>query len=278
MDRIPFGVERLDSLIGGGVPPGSVVLLVSEPGAGGREFLHTSAAMNALAEADPDQFDLHYGALADEAVVPPEVHYVSFTSDADSIRREMAYTMTADIVDAAVDAIRFRDFSPEYFQMSPIPRDWYTAQTHSVTELSNRERLADVLEALGDYLNEHAPGNLVLVDSLTDLVASISEDMTWSDIAMVMKGLSRAAHSWRGLIVLLVGKETLEPTELGHLMEAASGTLEFDWESGGSKRARTMVVREFRGVLPRIEAEDIVQFETEIHDAGFDVTDVRKIR
>jgi hypothetical protein len=39
-----------------------------------------------------------------------------------------------------------------------------------------------------------------------------------------------------------------------------------------------MVVQQFRGVLSRIEDEDIVRFETEIGDAGFDISDVRKIR
>ena len=39
-----------------------------------------------------------------------------------------------------------------------------------------------------------------------------------------------------------------------------------------------MVVQEFRGVLPEIEAENIVRFETEIGDGGFDISDIRKIR
>jgi KaiC/GvpD/RAD55 family RecA-like ATPase len=278
MDRIPFGVERLDSIIGGGAPPGNVVLLVNEPGSGGREFLHTTAVMNALAHADPELFDLHYGDLADGTSTPPEIHYLSFTSDADYVAREMAYTMDTELVDPAVERIEFRDLSTEYFQPSPIPREWYVGETRTVTELGRGETVDDVLTTLGDYLSAHAPGNLVLVDSLTDLVASISEDMTWSDIAMLMKGLSRAANGWDGLILLLVNQETLEPTELGHLVEAAAGTLQFQWESGGSKRARTMVVREFRGVLSRLEAEDIVRFETDIGEAGFDVSDVRKIR
>jgi len=39
-----------------------------------------------------------------------------------------------------------------------------------------------------------------------------------------------------------------------------------------------MVVQEFRGVLSRLEAENVVRFETEVHEAGFDISDVRKIR
>jgi KaiC/GvpD/RAD55 family RecA-like ATPase len=278
MARMPFGVARLDDVVGGGAPPGSIVLLVEEAGAGAREFLYTSAAMNALAKADPDQFDLYYGDLADEADLPPEIHYLSFTTGGRYIEREMSYTMTDEIVDAAVEHVEFRDFSPEYFQLSPVPRTWYLGETQSIADLGRSEHNDDVLEALGNYLSRHAAGNLVLVDSITDLVAAVSDDMPWSDLAMVLKGLEKAAHEWGGVILLLVNRETLTQNQLGSLMDAASGTFVFEWESGGSKRDRTMVVKEFRGVLSRLESENIVQFETESHEGGFDISDVRKIR
>jgi archaellum biogenesis ATPase FlaH len=278
MTTIPFGVSRLDSIIGGGVPAGNVVLLVGEAGAGAREFLYTSAAMNALAHADADLFDLHYGDLASDVRVPDEVHYLSFTADRAYLEREMAYTMDDEIVDAAVDHIQFRDFSPEYFQLSPIPRDWYMDETTSLQDLGTESNRDGVVSALGDYLSVHAAGNLVLVDSISDLVGAVSDEMTWNDIAILMRGLMKASHKWGGLIVALANLETLESTELGHLMDAAGGTLQFEWESGGSQRARTMVVRSFRGVLSRLESENIVRFETEINEGGLDVSDVRKIR
>jgi hypothetical protein len=95
---------------------------------------------------------------------------------------------------------------------------------------------------------------------------------------MVMKGLKKAAYEWDALVLVLVNSEALRDREFGTLMDAAGGTLQFTWESGGSQRARTMFVREFRGVLSRLEAENIVRFETEIHEGGFDISDVRKIR
>jgi KaiC/GvpD/RAD55 family RecA-like ATPase len=278
MARIPFGIARLDSIVGGGAPPGSVVLLSGEAGAGAREFVHTSAAMNGLYYGDSEAFDLHYGDLAAASEPPGEVHYVSFTAGRDQLEREMAYTMEAELVRTAVDHVHFRDLSPEYFQLSPIPREWYAGETRTVSDLATEERRESALGALADYLGAHAAGNLVVVDSITDLVAAVSDDMTWSDIALLMKGIQKAAYDWGGLILLLVQDETLGPTELGHLMDAASGTLQFEWESGGSKRARTMFVKEFRGVLSRIEAENIIRFETEVHEGGFDVSGVRKIR
>ena len=278
MDTIPFGVSRFDSILGG-APAGSVVLLAGESGAGAREFLYTSASMNALGRTDPDLFDLHYGDLPAEASLPPEIHYVSFTADETDIRREMSYALDDEIVEAAARGIDFRDLSPELFQSSPVPREWYLGEATSLVELGREPRREDLLNALGTYLSKHASsGGLVLLDSVTDLIATTAADTDWTDIALLLKGLSKVSHRWGGLILLHVSTQTLEPTELGHLVDAVDGTLSFEWETGGSKRARTMVVQEFRGVLARLEAENIVRFETEIREDGLDVSDVRKIR
>ena len=278
MSSLPFGVARLDSILDGGAPPGNVVLLAGESGAGAREFCYTSAAMNALAHADEELFDLYYGDLPADATLPSGVHYISFTSGTGAITREMGYTMADEIVDAAVDGIDFRDLSSEFFQLSPIPRNWYEEETASIANLGESGEYEDVLTAFGDYLSAHAEGSLVCVDSVTDLVSMVSENTEWSDIAMVMKGLKKAAYEWGGLILVLVNTDSISEREFGTLMDAAGGTLQFTWESGGSQRARTMFVREFRGVLSQLEAENIVRFETEIHEGGFDISDVRKIR
>ncbi|KPN30420.1 RecA-superfamily ATPases implicated in signal transduction [Halolamina pelagica] len=278
MERLPFGIARIDSILRGGAPPGSTLLAAGESGAGGREFAHTAAAMNALYDADPDLFDLYYGDLPGKSAVPSEVHYVSFTANSDEIAREMEHTMADEIVEAATDAIQFRDLSPEYFQLSPIPREWYMGEAQTIEDLGKAEATDDVLGALGDYLNEYAAGNLVVIDSVSDLVGAMGDEVEWNDITTVIRGLTKASHTWDGLIILLVNSDTLTPTEMGHLMDAVEGTFEFTWESGGSQRARTMVVRQFRGVLSQLEAENIVRFETEIHEGGFDVSDVRKIR
>ncbi|GAB7094275.1 HtlC [Halolamina litorea] len=278
MERLPLGVARIDSILQGGAPPGSTLLVAGESGAGAREFAHTAAVMNALSEADPELFDLYYGDLPSRSMVPPEIHYVSFTADGDEIAREMGHTMDEDIVEAAVEEIQFRDLSPEYFQLSPIPREWYMGEARTIEDLGKAEGTDDVLGALGDYLNENAAGNLVVLDSITDLVGAMGDDVEWNDITTLIRGLTKASHNWDGLIILLVNRDTLSRTEFGQLMDAAEGTFEFSWESGGSQRARTMIVRQFRGVLSQLEAENIVRFETEIHEGGFDVSDVRKIR
>ena len=278
MDRIPFGVAQLDRIIDGGAPPGSVVLLAGEAGAGAREFLYTCAVMNGLYHADPEEFELAYGSLEATARVPEEVHYVSFTASEAELERELSQVISAGIVEAASEAITFVDLSSTYFQLSPVPRSWYEDQNRRITEIGHREERRDTVEALGDYLDEHAAGNLVVIDSLSDLLALTGESLDPGDVPLLIKGLRRAGRAWNGLILLLVDIEAIDATQFGMLMGSADGTLVFEWSAGGNELDRTMVVKEFRGVLPDLEEEDIVRFETEIHDGGFDISDVRKIR
>ena len=281
MDRIPFGVSRLDRMIDGGAPAGSVVLLAGDAGAGAREFMYTAGIMSGLAEGGPEHFDMHYGDLDPEARLPDEVHYVSMTTGESQVREEMQFVMEDELVDAGAEPIQFVDLSPEYFQLSPVPHDWYADQPTNIESLGQRRNQRSAFDALGDYLDANAEGNLVLFDSVTDLVSLVRDsggDFDWADLTMLLQGLEKAAYRWRGLVLPIVNKETLTDQELGMLMEACDGTLLFEWETGGSERARTLVVRQFRGVLSQLEAENIVQFEAEIGDAGYDISSVRKIR
>jgi len=278
MDRIPFGIRRLDTTIDGGAPAGSVVLLAGEVGAGAREFMYTCTVMNGLMQSDPDLFDLYYGDLAKDATAPGEVHYLSFTSGERKVRREMELAMDEELVASSNPSITFHDLSSEFFQLSPVPREWYSDHTTSLSDLNTSNERQSVPSALGDKLTDNAANNVLVVDSLTDLVSAAGDDLSWDDIPVLLKGIARAAFDWQGLILVHVNKESLSDLEHGQLMDAADGTLLFEWEAGGSTRARTLVVKQFRGVLSRIEEENIVRFETEIGDAGFDISDVRKIR
>lgn len=279
MERIPFGINRLDSTIGGGAPRGSVVLLSGEAGAGAREFMYTTAVMNGLAQVEHELFDLHYGDLTRDAELPDSIHFLSMTSSPDQLRSEIRMSMDTEIARSGVEQVEFKSLSQNYFHTSPVPRAWYAGRTGDITELRKRhEDRENILSALGDTLSKRAPGSLVVLDSLSDLASTANDDRAWSEVIFIMKGIAKAAHKWGGLVLVHINTETLTDTQHGQLVDACSGTLRFQWETGGSTRARTLVIKNFRGVLSRIESENIVQFETELGDAGFDISDVRKIR
>ena len=278
MARLPFGVSRFDGQIGGGAPSGSVVLLAGSAGAGAREFLYTSTVFNGMLKDDPELFDLHYGDL-DPGVEPPaEVHYVSFSASRGDVSREITFSMDNEIVASGLSGVTFADLSAEYFQLSPVPREWYADDPRSLAELGNTTDRRGVIQAFADYLDEHAADSLVVVDSLTDLVGDQQRERSWADVVYLLKGLRKATREWDGLILIHLSRDAITDTEFGELMACVDGTVQFGWEPGGNERVRTMFVQEFRGVLSQLEEEDIVRFETEIHEAGFDVSNVRKIR
>lgn len=276
MERIPFGVRRLDRLMEGGPPVGSVVLCSGEAGAGARPFVQTTAIVNALATTDPGVHDLYYGDLSASARLPESIHYVSVTSSPEQVSRDIAQ-MVDEEIHAAVVAIEVHDLAAQYFEPSPLPRDWYGEAATSIDDLATGDR-TDLLATIGHLLSDHAAGSLVVIDSLSDLVGAPGDTAEWPDVVVMMRALARAALSWNAVVLVHVDRDTLEATQHGRLVDAATGTLEFAWETAGNERQRTLVVRSFRGVLPDIEAEDIVQFETAITEAGFAVSDVRKIR
>ncbi len=278
MQRLPFGISRLDQIIGGGAPRGSVVLVASDVGAGGREFCYTSVVINGLGLADDELFDHYYGPLEGETALPEEIHYISFTHGRAAVENEMTRLLDHALVSRGMEHVSVAELAHEYFQSTPVPREWYTGSPGDITELGDRHSRRDVLDAFASYLTEHADSSLVIVDSVTDLVVSQDAGPDLRDLTVLLKGLARAMRRWDGLLLLLLNTDVLTETQFGRLNEASDGTLLFEWERGGTERDRTLIVQQFRGVLSQLEDENVVQFETEITQDGLDISNVKKVR
>ena len=428
MVDMPLGIYRLDSMLDGGVPTGSVIVLATEPGAGGRQFARTSAAMNALATADNELYERYYlrDLDADTVVAPQTVNYVSLSATAESLASTLAETVADDAAASAADAISYRDFSPTYFESSPVPPAWYRTDDATPSSLPPHDTAADpadddgpsplpadtesdgatgadteadigveqvaefdgvrppeydegddtatdsdadqpsaadaggdpfeygdtngpeddtpaeqaglpgedtesvaaddvagatdtdaadeadendaggydpttdggtpreraerdpsedadaasppILPALQSYLTDNAPGTLTVIDAITDLRPLPDDEAAWPEVTRLLRGLTRAVSSWGGVVLVVADAEAVTDAELGGLSAAATGTLEFNWATGGSQRARVMNIRELRGALTRLDRDEIAQFEAEMHDRGYDLSNVRKIR
>ncbi len=277
MARLPFGVRRLDALCGGGAPAGSIVLLAEEPGAGARAFLATAVLVNALARTDPERFELVYGDVADAAIIPDEIHYVSLTTQKASLEREWQQVFDQAMVTAGLEAVSLTDLSARYFEGTPVPAEGNTdALGAGGAEEPDDEQ--DLLGALSEFLEAHASEGLIAVDSLTDLGPLPDARASWREIGILLRGLRRAADDWGGLVLLLVDPASLPRRALAQLQSAVDGTFRFEWATGGHEIDRTLVIEQLRGVLPTIDQKDIVRFETRIDESGFSLSEVRKIR
>lgn len=286
MGRIASGIPSLDPLIGGGFPPGSLVLLRGEIGAGNKEFLMTSAIMThaikkkLIALAEPD------------SILPEEVWWITLTRAPEDIKNEVAMSFEQDLYTLFRDNVKFKDFSEDYFRTSPVPLEWVseklkeeekTEKMKSLTgALAGIHRAAALptvkpkttLESLAEFMSEHAPKNTVVIYTLTDLARLYSDtEVRWYDFTLFLRGLQRAAKKWGGIIYLPMAAKILDERKEEEISACVDGVINFQWEAAGpTRRRRTMYFQKFRGLFPRLNGAAVVKFEISVTPtSGFEV-------
>jgi len=135
-----------------------------------------------------------------------------------------------------------------------------------------------VLEGLVNYLDEKAPGSMIIIDSLTDLVVSANIEI--ADLVAVMRGMQRVAKRWGGVIYLVLTNNVLDEKKQRMLMDSVDGSLVFEWSRylNSSKRQRYMYVEKFISLLPHLDKERIARFATVVTaQSGLVVIDTERI-
>lgn len=277
MKKIPTGVSDLDSIIKGGLPAGSVVLLLSEIGAGGQEFLYTSAAKLLRVSESPKDVSVILGDECKGSIMPDDVHYLTFSRSEEDVLDEVKISFNQDYYDAIKDNINFKDFSTSYFRRTMVPSTW--TRDDGGSNIFSNDNEGDLLDEIVDFLEENAQDNMVVIDSLTDLLtnSSIENDQ----LVTVIKGMRRASKRWGGVIYLLLSKGIVDKSLEYLLIDSVDGMMKFEWSKSHhtSSRQRYMFVEKFLSVLPHLKREKIARFTAEVTDyAGYNVVNYEKIR
>jgi KaiC/GvpD/RAD55 family RecA-like ATPase len=256
--KIPTGIADLDSIVEGGFPSGSTVLLWGDIGAGMQEFVYTGASKIALVKENGRLRNYLLGHGCEDSVLPERICYITFSRSREAVLQELAASFNSDFFYAFRDATIFKDFSSAYFRHTVVPRSW----THD--EGTFGQPAEDLLESLVDFLDGNADRAMVVIDSLTDLAetATVAKD----DLVAVVKGLQRAAKGWDGIVYLLLTRGILEPRYEQMIVDSVDGCLVFEWKNylKSSKRQRYMYVEKFTSVLPHLQREKIARFPTMI--------------
>ena len=253
--RIPTGIADLDTIVDGGFPQGSTVLLMGEEGAGLREFVYTSAAKLSIIRERPGSWRYYLGTACDDSVLPERICYVTFTRFRDVVLREFAVSLNADFYHAFRRNTAFRDFSAPYFRHTVVPPRWTEPPR---TEFGAKQE--NLLEGLVEFLDENGPGAMIVIDSLSDFVGNASADV--KDVVSTVKGIQRAAKRWDGIVYMLLTKDILEPRVERMIVDSVDGCLVFEWSRylRSSKRQRYMYIEKFTSVLPHLPMEKIARF------------------
>jgi KaiC/GvpD/RAD55 family RecA-like ATPase len=283
-DRYSTGVVSFDSILKGGVPVGSLVLMLTDEGAGAREFAFTSAAKLSLVKDKPDMMRFIFGDFYSHMQMPKRISYISISRTRLDIQMEIDSSFNPDLAKAFERHVEFLDFSPLYFRGTRVPQEWITEPLASEAKMEGASALilpkegVDIVGQLIEVIEAKAKDGMVFVDSLSDLI--INKNIDNQDTMVLLKGLQRVLTRWRGVVFLLLHAGVLPPVEESQFKNCFDAVMEFDWIKSpkSSKRQRYMHFEKFQGVLPIMDRESIVRFNTEVsYASGFVVVNSERI-
>ena len=281
--KIPTAVSDFDAIVQGGLPEGSVVLLLGDVGAGQHEFVYTSAAKLLIVKEHPRLSKYYLGTFANVENLPEKICYLSFSRSKEDVLREVGLSFNDDYYLALKRKLVFKDLSASYFRKSLVPQSW----TNEENEGNGGEAPANpfssgpkesVLESLVEFLDNNARNSMVIVDSLTDLV--VNKTIDTREMVGVLRGVQRAAKKWNCIIYFLLTSGIMEKREEQMLVDSMDGVLVFEWNKylRSTKRQRYMFIEKFMSVLPHIESDRISRFPTMITSkSGMVVINMEKI-
>ncbi|MEW5936457.1 MAG: ATPase domain-containing protein [Candidatus Thermoplasmatota archaeon] len=264
LKRIPTGVSDFDAIINGGLPSGSVVLLLGETGAGQQEFVYTSAAKVGMVMERPQACRHYLGDHCDYHALPDRICYLTFSRSVEDILMEVKASFNPNYFKAMKERVFFKDLSGSYFKRTRVPSSW-THPGDDGSSLFSPQQEEDVLEALVDFVDANGKNALVIIDSLTDLVISKAVDIR--DLVGVLRGMQRAAKRWDGIIYLLLTNGIMDAREQQMVIDSVDGVFVFEWSKyhRSSKRQRYMYVEKFMSVLPHLDMKRIARFPTMVN-------------
>mgnify|MGYP006271057503 CR=1 FL=1 len=116
---MPTGISSLDPVLDGGIPPGSVVLLEGDIGAGSQEFVYSSLIYLSMLRQRQD--------AGPGVKVPDSINSITFTRLKEDVLAEIGLSFAANLTQNLDGAVNFTDLSTHYFDSSVVPSDWYCA-------------------------------------------------------------------------------------------------------------------------------------------------------
>jgi len=269
--HMPTGLSSLDPVFGGGVPPGSVILLKGDIGSGKIEFAYTSLIYLSLIMAR--------GSSDPQVLVPADIRYITVTKMREDILREIEMSFSQDLL-KNLESVHFDDLSDIYFDSSLVPIGWYSDYEDIIERMEKRRKIHDnVLTTLSDVLSDVPKESLVIVDSLTELATQHIAAETWPNLTAFLRGLQRIAKKWDTTFYLLLTKGILNQFQETEVADAVDAVIHFRWEeSSTAKRQRVLYIEKFRGVLIHLEDKEMVKFAVRITAGrGFEVSNIRVI-
>jgi len=278
---LPFGIPGLDGHVRG-IPTGSSVLLAGASDAGGDAFTYTSLATLMLAKHEPDLVPGSVAGRNEE--IPDSVTYVTLSNDRDHVYSELDAVLDGYQFEALTDHLTVADFSQRFMELLPVPPALFEARrTGDDIEPAEAdqpdqgepddETFRDLLDDIGARIAE-APGDIVVVDSLTALDRAQAFGLSQGRIVAFLVGLREAVVNWGNVAFVKLDRPAGEVRKDDRIHGLLHGAVYFYSNDQGFETYRTMRVGSFGGAL---DTERQTVFESRIGPTGFRAKATKKV-
>ena len=219
--RVPTGISGLDVQLGGGVPPGTTILLLAEPGAGSEVFAQQFA----------------YGGLVNN----DEVFYFSSEHPVQEIASEME-GLRWGIKDELMDQINFVDaYAPRFYNVLP---------KELVADISAKDFLkqgTDLLNLLKSTVTKKHDGKYRgVIDSISYFLRSYE----LNDVVEAIEIMSSVGKLSDAVQLILMTSGMHDAVIENTLKHVCDGVIEFRMKERGSEIEHTILIRKMRGMIP----------------------------
>lgn len=243
-------IPSLDKVIGGGIVPGSTILILAEPGSGGREFIQTSLmnyCSDSVKQVSPPEGVQH----------PAEIHCISLVCSRDVFEQQIAElwsTKRDSLLPKMMESMHYTDLGEEDGE--------------------------DVLTGLFERINTAPNESILFIDSLTVLLPYCTRTPdTWMELVTMLRKLTRSAKKRRTTILFHLTSGILTHGQENELSDIVDGVLNLFWQKNLTvKRQRQIYLLKLDGGMPRIDQRDMVIFNVSITPGtGFEITNMRRV-
>jgi KaiC/GvpD/RAD55 family RecA-like ATPase len=270
--RVPTGVPDFDYLTGG-LPTGSVVLLFGEAGAGHQEFALTSAVHLMMNFDDPLLHRFYLGSAKGPFAYPEGVVYLSTSRSEEQVMSEVRAAFEGSYPEVLSRHLKFHDLSPTYFADTVVPSAWASVSSPLLSGTPAHVKSdGGPVRALADAVDQDGGRNLLIVDSLTDLL--VRPGIEPAELLTLLKGLRRRAKDWNGVVYLLLSKGVAPAAVEQAVFDSVDCVLHFSWTTSPNRshRQRAMLIEKSMPVLARLPAEYHGRFVIRVNAASGLVT------
>ncbi|MDO5846008.1 MAG: hypothetical protein Q4Q04_03695 [Methanocorpusculum sp.] len=277
--RVPTYIPSVDKVLNGGLALGSTVLIIAEPGAGGQEFLQTSAVnfYRSMQEQKPAGANIH---------PPHKIYYISQKSTKKTFYNFLSvqynlFKFEGETEEDFENHINYYDAGDIYFARSIVPPRWYTEK--SITEHILDMPVSDEFggfSILANRVSQVKPNSLVFVDSLTPYLPFFATPEKWLSLLELSYGLSRVAKKNHLNYVFLLTSGVLPRSREIELGNGFDAVIDLSWQKSQNSmnRQRQMYFEKYHGVMPTMSARDIATFNVTIApETGFEISNLRRV-